>query len=132
MRTSVLDMVLCDIRVTTLYVHGKHWHQSAFHSKMLVLSLRQNRRLKSLLSLPNRTIIFQCQTRKFSALSKISGAESGRPDAEVSDDRTVPKRVDSPWKVGARVLAKGGVEDAVTDAFKMGLVMHRWSCISIL
>jgi hypothetical protein len=114
---------------------------------MLVLNvLRQNgfRRIESLLSSPERAIIVQ--TRKSSALmdefralsewqedwseppapttsSKLP--HSLTPEAEVSDDTTILKRTDSLWKIGAQVSAARGIENAVTNAVKIGSVMHR-------
>ena len=95
---------------------------------MLVLSRRHNkfRRIKSLLSSPiivQRLVHCQWQTRKSSALSEINNAES--EEAEVSRDITFPKRVDSLWKVGAKVSVDGGIENAVTNAAGIGSVIHR-------
>jgi hypothetical protein len=96
--------------------------------KMLVLSLRQNgfRRIESLLSSPNRAfqrmVLWQTP-----ALSDIN-ADSEGLEAEISDDSTSPKRIDSLWKVGAHVSAAGGMENTVTNAASIGSVMHRWSC----
>ena len=51
-----------------------------------------------------------------SALSEIN-AKSDGPEAEVSDDST--KRVNSLWKVGARV-SPGGMENTVINAVSIG------------
>ena len=100
-------------------------------SEMLVLSLRQNgfRGIESLLSLPNRALIVQrivywhWQTRKSSFLSEFTNVESdGKADSRFPS----PKRVDSPWKVGAHVSAVGGMENAVSNAVSIGSVTHRW------
>jgi hypothetical protein len=77
--------------------------------KMLVLSQRRNgfRRIKSLLTSPNRAIIVQ---------------------RLVQQVYTSPRRVDSLWKVGAYVSGDEGLENTVTNAVSIGSVMHRWSC----
>ena len=91
---------------------------------MLVLSLRQNgcSGIESLLSLPNRAFIVQrivhWQTRKSSFLSEFN--------AEADSRFASPKRVDSPWKVGAHISTVGGMENAVSNAVSIGSVMHRW------
>jgi hypothetical protein len=50
------------------------------------------------------------------------------PDAEVSNNTTSLKRADSLWKVGAPTSPWGRIENKVTNAVNIGLVMHRWSC----
>ena len=87
---------------------------------MLVLSRHQDRfrRIESLLSSPiivQRLVHCQWQTRKSSALSEINNIESPE-EAEVSRDRSFPKRVDGLWKVGGNVSGDGGIENAVTNA----------------
>ena len=97
-------------------------------SEMLVLSLRQNgfRGIESLLSLPNRALVVErivhWQTRKSSFLSEFNAKSDGKADSRFPS----PKRVDSPWKVGAHVSAVGGMENAVSNAVSIGSVMHRW------
>ena len=86
---------------------------------------------ESLLSSPYRAITVQrmvhCQTR---AQSEINAKSKGQ-NAEVLDDSTFQKRVDSLWKVGGIVSVGGGVEDTVTNAVRIGSVTHRWSCYQI-
>ena len=81
-----------------------------------------------MLSSPNGAIIVQrmvhWQTGKSSAPSEIN-AESDAPEAEVSRDSTIPKRVDSLWKVGANVsggVKKNRMENTVTNAVSIGSV----------
>lgn len=100
---------------------------------MQILNLCQNgfKRIESLLSSPYRAITVQrmvhCQTR---AQSEINAKSKGQ-NAEVLDDSTFQKRVDSLWKVGGIVSVGGGVEDTVTNAVRIGSVTHRWSCYQI-
>ena len=96
---------------------------------MPVLTRRQDEfsRIESLLSSPiivRRLVHCQWQTRKSSVLREINNTESPE-EAEVSRDSTFPKRLDSLWKVGAKVSGDGGIENAVTNAASIGSVMHR-------
>lgn len=41
-----------------------------------------------------------------------------------------PRRVDSPWKVGAHVSAAGGVENTILNAARIGYVLYIYSSFS--
>ena len=56
--------------------------------------------------------------------SEFNAESDGEPDSRFPS----PKPVDSPWKVGAHVSARGGMENAVTNAVSIGSVIHIWSC----
>ena len=100
---------------------------------MVVLSLRQNgfRRMESLLSSHNRAITVQRMAHWQTRAEIEINNESDWPlaEAKASEDSTFPKRVDSPWKVGAHVSAAGGVENTVTNAVSIGSVTQRWSLL---
>lgn len=52
--------------------------------------------------------------------------------AEVLDESALPKRVETPWKVGAHVSAAGGIHNAVTNAVKIGYVTFPRCCCDCL
>ena len=82
--------------------------------------------MESLLSSHNRAITMQrmahWQTR---AESEINESDGSLAEAKASEDSTFPKRVDSPWKVGAHVSAAKAMKNTVINAVSIGSVMHR-------
>ena len=76
----------------------------------------------------------QCSSRRGYGYARIIAIDIDTKGGQSSRNETLfQKRADSLWKVGALVSSAGGIENAVTNAVKIGsvmLLMHTggWTC----
>ena len=73
----------------------------------------------------------QCSSRRGYGYARIIAIDIDTKGGQSSRNETLfQKRADSLWKVGALVSSAGVIENAVTNAVKIGSVMHTggWTC----